>query len=102
MFDQMYSSVCLAWRLFGEGKSMELVASIIRGTCIPSETLRSVHVGLLMREQSPEDRPNMANIVLMLGSRRPLPNPKQPGFFTERDFVECTSSSSNAHKIFNI
>ncbi|MBA0752196.1 hypothetical protein Gogos_001055 [Gossypium gossypioides] len=25
-----------AWRLFGEGKSMELVASTIGGTCIPS------------------------------------------------------------------
>ncbi|MBA0844631.1 hypothetical protein Goarm_023295 [Gossypium armourianum] len=88
-----------AWRLFGEGKSMELVASTIRGTCIPSLTLRSIHVGLLCVRQSPKDRPNMANVVLMLGSRGTLPNPKQPGFFTERDFVECTSSSSNAHKL---
>lgn len=78
---------------------MELVASTIRETCIPSETLRSIHVGLLCVQQSPEDRPNMANVVLMLGSQGPLPNPKQPGFFTERDFVERTSPSSNAHKL---
>ncbi|KAE8733593.1 G-type lectin S-receptor-like serine/threonine-protein kinase [Hibiscus syriacus] len=90
-----------AWRLFGEGKSMELMASTARETCNPSEMLRSIHVGLLCVQQSPEDRPNMASVVLMLGSQGPLPNPKQPGFFTERDVIESTSSSSNTQKLLS-
>ncbi|KAK8519916.1 hypothetical protein V6N12_003882 [Hibiscus sabdariffa] len=90
-----------AWRLFGEGKSMELMASTMRETCNPSEMLRTIHVGLLCVQQSPEDRPNMASVVMMLGSQGPLPNPKQPGFFTERDVVESTSSSSNTQKLLS-
>ncbi|KAL4324259.1 hypothetical protein GQ457_11G013190 [Hibiscus cannabinus] len=90
-----------AWRLFGEGKSMELMASTMGETCNPSEMLRTIHVGLLCVQQSPEDRPNMASVVMMLGSQGPLPNPKQPGFFTERDAVESTSSSSNTQKLLS-
>ncbi|XVF04047.1 hypothetical protein REPUB_Repub05bG0047200 [Reevesia pubescens] len=89
-----------AWRLFAEGKSLELIASTIRDTCNPSEVLRSIHVGLLCVQQSPEDRPSMSNVVLMLGSQGPLPQPKHPGFFTERDLVESCSSSTN-HKLLS-
>ena len=79
---------------------MELIASAISDTCIPSEVLRSIHVGLLCVQQSPEDRPIMSNVVLMLGSQQPFPQPKQPGFFTERDLVE-SSSSSASHKLLS-
>ncbi|XP_022717011.1 G-type lectin S-receptor-like serine/threonine-protein kinase At4g27290 isoform X1 [Durio zibethinus] len=89
-----------AWRLFTAGEPMELISSPIRETCNPSEVLRSIHVGLLCVQQSSEDRPNMSNVVLMLGSHGPLPQPKQPGFFTERDLVE-SSSSSTSHKLLS-
>ncbi|XWS51956.1 hypothetical protein CRYUN_Cryun11dG0026100 [Craigia yunnanensis] len=46
---------------------MELIESPIREISNPCEVLRSIHVG-------------------------PLPQPKQPGFFTERDLVEAGSS----------
>ncbi|XVF04040.1 hypothetical protein REPUB_Repub05bG0046500 [Reevesia pubescens] len=89
-----------AWRLFAEGKSLELIASTIRDTCNPSEVLRSIHVGLLCVQQSPEDRSSMSNVVLMLGSQGPLPQPKQPSFFTESDLAESSSSSTN-HKLLS-
>ncbi|XVF70462.1 hypothetical protein PTKIN_Ptkin11bG0163600 [Pterospermum kingtungense] len=88
-----------AWRLFIEGKSSELIASEIRDTCNPSEVLRSIHVGLLCVQQSSEDRPSMSNVVLMLGSQGSLPEPKQPGFFTERDLVESGSSSATQKQL---
>ena len=74
---------------------MELVADPIKDTCNHLEVLRSIHVGLLCVQLSLEDRPSMSNVVLMLSSEVPLPQPKQPGFFTERDLVEASSSSDN-------
>ncbi|XWS27929.1 hypothetical protein CRYUN_Cryun25bG0022600 [Craigia yunnanensis] len=50
---------------------------------------------LLRVQRSPEDWPSMSNVVLMLSSEVPLPQPKQPGFFTERDLVEASSSPDN-------
>ena len=60
-----------------------------------SEVLRCIHVGLLCVQQKPEDRPNMSSVVLMLGSENSLPDPKQPGFFTERNMPAVDSSSGN-------
>lgn len=74
---------------------MELVAAPISDTRNTHEIVRSIHVGLLCVQKSPEDRPNMSNVVLMLSSEDPLPQPKQPGFFHERDLAEFSSSSSS-------
>lgn len=73
---------------------MELIAASIIETCNSSEVLRSIHVGLLCVQFSPNDRPSMSSVVLMLGSDGALPQPKQPGFFMERDLVEANSSST--------
>ncbi|KAE8667300.1 Serine/threonine kinase [Hibiscus syriacus] len=87
-----------AWTLFCNGNSMELVADTIKNTCNPPEVLRSIQVGLLCVQRSLEDRPTMSNVVLMLSSEVPLHQPKQPGFFNERDLIQDASSSSDAQK----
>ncbi|XWS09907.1 hypothetical protein CRYUN_Cryun39dG0030000 [Craigia yunnanensis] len=86
-----------AWKLHNKGKSLELIAAPIGNTCNVSEVLRSIHIGLLCVQRSPEDRPSMSTVILMLGVEGPLPQPKQPGFFKERDLAEANTSSSN-HK----
>ncbi|KAL7249450.1 hypothetical protein ACSBR1_011611 [Camellia fascicularis] len=60
--------------------------------------LRSIHVGLLCVQQRPEDRPNMASVVLMLGGEGALTRPKQPGFFTERNLLEAESTGSEVEQ----
>ncbi|XAR67510.1 Non-specific serine/threonine protein kinase [Bertholletia excelsa] len=80
-----------AWRLYKEDRLEELIDQSL-GNSILIEVLRSIHVGLLCVQQSPEDRPSMASVVLMLGSEGALAMPKQPGFFTERDIPEFYSS----------
>uniref|UniRef100_A0A5B7BIU9 Receptor-like serine/threonine-protein kinase n=1 Tax=Davidia involucrata TaxID=16924 RepID=A0A5B7BIU9_DAVIN len=85
-----------AWRLFEEGRSLELIDAFVSDSCYLSEVLRSIHVGLLCVQQSPEDRPSMSSVVLMLGSEGALLQPKQPGFFTERKILEA-DCSSNKH-----
>ncbi|KAH9651145.1 G-type lectin S-receptor-like serine/threonine-protein kinase [Citrus sinensis] len=82
-----------AWRLWTEDRPVELIDKSLEDTYSLSEALRCIQVGLLCVQQRPEDRPNMASVVLMLSGERSLPQPKQPGFFTERNLPESESSS---------
>ncbi|KAE8689524.1 G-type lectin S-receptor-like serine/threonine-protein kinase [Hibiscus syriacus] len=68
----------LAWRLFNEGSSLELLDEKTK-TCEISEVLRSIHVGLLCVQRRPKDRSCMAAAVLMLSSETSsLLRPKKP------------------------
>ncbi|KDP38980.1 hypothetical protein JCGZ_00737 [Jatropha curcas] len=83
-----------AWQLHKEGRSIELIDTSLRNSYNLSEVLRSVHVGLLCVQGSIEDRPSMSAVVYMLGSEGALPEPKLPGFFTERDLIELEANST--------
>ncbi|XP_076931275.1 G-type lectin S-receptor-like serine/threonine-protein kinase SD1-1 [Bidens hawaiensis] len=82
------------WGLHKEGKSLELVAESLTESVNLPEILQSIHVGLLCVQQRPEDRPNMASVVLMFGSETELLPPKPPGFFCEKATTDNGSSSS--------
>ncbi|CAL5390586.1 unnamed protein product [Camellia sinensis] len=78
-----------AWRLYKEGKATELIDVQLRNSCNLTEVLCSIHVGLLCVQQRPEDRPSMESVVWMFGKEGALTHqPKQPGFFTERNLLE--------------
>ncbi|KAL4654759.1 hypothetical protein ACB092_01G402800 [Castanea dentata] len=83
--DQHLNLLGQAWTQWIEDKPTELIDEflILGNSCILSEVLRCIHVGLLCVQQKPEDRPNMSSVVLMLSSDNSLPNPRQPGFFTK-------------------
>nr|GEV18257.1 G-type lectin S-receptor-like serine/threonine-protein kinase At4g27290 [Tanacetum cinerariifolium] len=85
-----------AWRMYSEGKSIKLIDSRFAESSNPSEVLRSIEVGLLCVQQSPEDRPNMSSVVLMLGNEGALPTPKQPAFFTEKNLLGADTSSASS------
>ncbi|CAN1775103.1 G-type lectin S-receptor-like serine/threonine-protein kinase SD1-1 [Linum perenne] len=76
---------------------VKIVDECLTKSCNVSQAMRYIQVALLCVQQKPEDRPNMSLVVLMLGSADPLPQPKQPGFFTARSPLhkEDTSSSRN-------
>ncbi|XP_027127301.1 G-type lectin S-receptor-like serine/threonine-protein kinase At4g27290 isoform X2 [Coffea arabica] len=76
-----------AWKLYKEGRELELVNSHIVNSCHPLEVLRSIHVGLLCVQQCPDDRPDMSTVIFMLGNEVVLPEAKQPGFFLESNIV---------------
>ncbi|KAJ4839038.1 hypothetical protein Tsubulata_025657, partial [Turnera subulata] len=84
-----------AWRLFREGKALELVAEFFVDSCEIWEVIRAIHIGLLCVQELPEDRPSMSTVVLMMGGEGALPDPKQPGFFTERDIVLEPNHTAN-------
>ncbi|CAL5399656.1 unnamed protein product [Camellia sinensis] len=82
------TSTYLAWSLYKEEKSSELIDEALWDSCYQTETLRSIYVGLLCMQECPEDRPSMSSVVMMLGSEIALPQAKQPSFFTIRNVVE--------------
>ncbi|XP_020224548.1 G-type lectin S-receptor-like serine/threonine-protein kinase At4g27290 [Cajanus cajan] len=86
-----------AWKLFTEGNCYGIVDSTIRDSLNLTAALRSIHVALLCVQLSPDDRPNMSSVVLMLSSESALPQPNLPGFFTSTNLVG-DSSSSNSYK----
>ncbi|KAI3734764.1 hypothetical protein L6452_14242 [Arctium lappa] len=83
-----------AWRLYKEDKSIEIMCASLRNSCIVSEVLRAIHVGLLCVQHHAKDRPTMLSVVLMLVSESELPPPKQPAFFTEESYSEHDYVSS--------
>ncbi|KAK9050212.1 hypothetical protein SSX86_030819 [Deinandra increscens subsp. villosa] len=83
-----------AWRLYKKGRSIELISASLHGSCVVSEVLRSIQVGLLCVQHHAEDRPTMLSVVLMLVSEGVLPQPKHPAFYTEEGRSELESASS--------
>jgi len=79
--------------LWREDIPHELIDDCLRDSCILSEALRCIQVGLLCVQHVPDDRPNMTATVMMLGSEITLPRPKEPGFLNQRVSIEETSSS---------
>ncbi|XVF57948.1 hypothetical protein PTKIN_Ptkin07bG0023300 [Pterospermum kingtungense] len=91
------SLIGYAWRLWQEGKALDLMDETLRSSCNESELLRCVHVGLLCVQEDPSDRPTMSNVVVLLGSETvSLPIPKQPAFLTRRTVSTTASTSSKA------
>ncbi|CAL5359530.1 unnamed protein product [Camellia sinensis] len=77
-----------AWNLWTEGRVSELLDPMMEGSFPMSKVLRCIQVGLLCVQKCPEDRPTMSSVFLMLVSDNAiLPQPKQPGFYTERSSI---------------
>ncbi|XP_058092159.1 cysteine-rich receptor-like protein kinase 44 isoform X2 [Magnolia sinica] len=99
-----------AWKLWCEGKCLELMDPLIIETCPASEALRCIHIGLLCVQEDAVDRPTMSSVVLMLGSdSMALSQPTQPGFFIRKvvanpnePSVGATPGSVNQVTISNI
>ncbi|KAJ4718137.1 putative Receptor protein kinase [Melia azedarach] len=71
-----------AWKLWTEGKGLELTDKTMDESCSPEEVLRCIHVGLLCVQDRATDRPTMSDVVSMLtNDSMALPAPKQPAFF---------------------
>ncbi|WJX92593.1 receptor protein-tyrosine kinase [Trifolium repens] len=84
-----------AWRLWKEGRPLNLIDDNLSNSCIESEVVRCIQIGLLCLQHHPDDRPNMTSVVVMLSSENTLPKPKEPGFLIKKFPVDGESSSTN-------
>ncbi|WMV39795.1 hypothetical protein MTR67_033180 [Solanum verrucosum] len=83
----------IAWKIYKEGRSMELLDERLSDSCSRSEVVRSICVGLLCVQQCPEDRPSMSSVVVMLNNEGVLPQAKQP------DTISNDSPIKDGHTI---
>uniref|UniRef100_A0A3N7EEZ8 Receptor-like serine/threonine-protein kinase n=1 Tax=Populus trichocarpa TaxID=3694 RepID=A0A3N7EEZ8_POPTR len=88
-----------AWRLFQEGRHFELIPGPVEESYNLSEVLRSIHVGLLCVQCSPNDRPSMSSVVLMLCGEGALPQPKQPGFLMKGIWLKQIIPQDRIHLV---
>ncbi|XP_060189355.1 G-type lectin S-receptor-like serine/threonine-protein kinase At4g27290 isoform X2 [Lycium barbarum] len=92
-----------AWLLWTEGKASELMDECLEESLSESQVLKCIQVGLLCVQKLPEDRPTMASVVFWLGNEGlVLPQPKQPGFFIERNSMGSADSSDEGCRSNNV
>jgi len=79
------------WREDGPTKLIDIC---LEDSYVISEALRCIQVGLLCLQHHPNDRPNMASVVVMLTNETILAQPKEPGFLIERAIPSEVESST--------
>nr|KYP41494.1 Putative serine/threonine-protein kinase receptor [Cajanus cajan] len=91
-----------AWKMWKDGNPTQFIDASLEDSCILQEALRCIHLGLLCLQHHPNDRPNIASVVLLLSNENVLSLPKDPTYLikdisTEREFSSenFTSSSIN-------
>uniref|UniRef100_A0A6N2KX99 non-specific serine/threonine protein kinase n=1 Tax=Salix viminalis TaxID=40686 RepID=A0A6N2KX99_SALVM len=86
----------VAWRLWNEGREVELVDPSLMERGQTEGIVRCIHVGLLCVQKDPADRPTMSFVVLALGSDPiTLPQPKEPAFSLCKMFPVHKSSTTD-------
>ncbi|KAK9938295.1 hypothetical protein M0R45_015044 [Rubus argutus] len=94
--DHHHSLLGHAWLLWNKQKSLELLDRFLEDSYVEFEVLRCIQVGLLCVQKLPSDRPVMSSVVFMLSNEgATLPEPKEPGFFTERSSMDGDTLISN-------
>ncbi|KAH6790516.1 receptor kinase 3 [Perilla frutescens var. frutescens] len=84
-----------AWKLYREGRGIEVVDSAAGEEYSESEVMRCIQVGLLCVQEHAQDRPDMSTVVLMLSTDFPsIPQPKHPGYCVGNRHPQNDSSSA--------
>ncbi|XP_008219791.1 PREDICTED: G-type lectin S-receptor-like serine/threonine-protein kinase At1g11410 [Prunus mume] len=96
--DHSLNLLGIAWNLWKEGKSMELMDSTLSSSCSSSEVTRCIQMGLLCVQEKAMDRPTMSDVVSMLSNETmALPLPKEPAFFSRSSDAESSSNRKRCH-----
>ncbi|THG07336.1 hypothetical protein TEA_025841 [Camellia sinensis var. sinensis] len=70
-----------AWKLWNDGRPLELMDPTLEGFHSTNEVLRCIHIGLLCVQEDLNARPTMATVLLMLNSYSyTMSVPQQPAF----------------------
>ncbi|CAL9105457.1 unnamed protein product [Musa textilis] len=69
-----------AWKLYNEGRSLELLDPALKSTADAEQVALCVQLGLLCVQSDPKQRPDMKRVVIVLSKKpRTLEEPTRPG-----------------------
>ncbi|XP_042392271.1 cold-responsive protein kinase 1-like isoform X1 [Zingiber officinale] len=69
-----------AWKLYNQGRSVELMDPVLKPTADEEQVALCVEVGLLCTQSDPKLRPDMKRVVIVLSKKRTaLEEPMMPG-----------------------
>ncbi|XP_009350257.2 G-type lectin S-receptor-like serine/threonine-protein kinase At4g03230 [Pyrus x bretschneideri] len=96
-FEDRLTLVEWAWKLWNEGRGIEVIDELLRKKCQLDEALRCIHVGYLCVQEAPADLPAMSSVIRMLQSNEAtsLPPSKEAVFSIHRGAgaVGCSSQT---------
>lgn len=93
--EQALSLLGYAWKLWQEGKALDMMDQTLRASFKANEILKCINVGLLCVQEDPNDRPTMSNVLIMLGSEASnLASPKRSAFVVRRGSSSSASTSN--------
>ncbi|GMP75333.1 hypothetical protein CsSME_00032465 [Camellia sinensis var. sinensis] len=96
LYENGHSLLTFAWKLWSEGKELELMNPLLVQSCVTVEVSKCIHIGLLCVQEDAADRPTMSSVVVMLRSdTMTLPQPTQPPFSVGQLVLKTTQSSPN-------
>ncbi|XVF27805.1 hypothetical protein REPUB_Repub14bG0140400 [Reevesia pubescens] len=94
--NRVSSLVAYAWKLWSKGQGMNLMDQLLLESCVDTEVLKCIHIGLLCVQEDPADRPTMSTVVVMLATDTiTLPLPAEPAFSVGRVIAEPTQPASD-------
>nr|XP_009594526.1 G-type lectin S-receptor-like serine/threonine-protein kinase At4g03230 isoform X1 [Nicotiana tomentosiformis]XP_009594527.1 G-type lectin S-receptor-like serine/threonine-protein kinase At4g03230 isoform X1 [Nicotiana tomentosiformis]XP_009594528.1 G-type lectin S-receptor-like serine/threonine-protein kinase At4g03230 isoform X1 [Nicotiana tomentosiformis]XP_009594529.1 G-type lectin S-receptor-like serine/threonine-protein kinase At4g03230 isoform X1 [Nicotiana tomentosiformis]XP_00959453 len=89
-----------AWKLWTEEAEIQLIDKSLLESCNTSEATKCINIGLLCVQEDPNIRPNMSDVILMLGGEgSSLPQPNRPAFVIRTHISRKPSSSSSKQYI---
>ncbi|XP_047147537.1 cysteine-rich receptor-like protein kinase 10 [Vigna umbellata] len=89
-----------AWKVWCEGKCLELMDPVLEESFVESEFVKCMHIGLLCVQEDAADRPTMSTVVVMLASdMMSLPKPNQPAFSVGRMTLDDASTSKSSKNL---
>ncbi|TYI04441.1 hypothetical protein ES332_A10G018000v1 [Gossypium tomentosum] len=93
----------LAWKLWSKGEGMELIDQVLVPSCVASEVLKCIHIGLLCVHENPADRPTMSSVIFMLASDSTITLlcPSEPVFSVGRAIAKPTEPISD-DRVFSV
>ncbi|CAH1429190.1 unnamed protein product [Lactuca virosa] len=94
-----------AWKRWIEGRGLELIDPLIRGTCsnADQQAVKCINVGLLCIQEIMSDRPTMSEVVVMLiNENATVPSPKKPAFTLHRSAHASSRFSNNEVTVTNV
>ncbi|CAN6453273.1 unnamed protein product [Victoria cruziana] len=101
--DLLLNLLGYSWKLWTEGKALELLDPSLGAQCCELEVLKCVNVGLLCVQDEAIDRPSMCSVFHMLTSETEnFCEPQIPAYYLRRRLLDSSSSSTDASLVKGI